>query len=45
MHFLSGVVEGTRWVYDPANDEALLSFTKELTQAEGKYAGKWLSII
>jgi ABC-type nitrate/sulfonate/bicarbonate transport system substrate-binding protein len=35
--FLSGVMEGTRWVYDPANDEALLTITKELTQAEGKY--------
>ena len=35
--FLSGVIEATRWVYDPANDEALLALTKELTQAEGKY--------
>ena len=30
-------MEGTRWVYDPANDEALLAMTNELTQAEGKY--------
>ena len=30
-------MEGTRWLYDPANDEALLALTKELTQAEGKY--------
>ena len=36
--FLQGVIECTRWVYDPANDEALLLLTKELTQAEGKYA-------
>src|ERR1700691_459886 len=35
--FLGGVMEGTRWVYDPANDETLLALTKELTQAEGKY--------
>jgi ABC-type nitrate/sulfonate/bicarbonate transport system substrate-binding protein len=35
--FLSAVMEGTRWVYDPANDETLLALTKELTQAEGKY--------
>ncbi len=35
--FLRGVMEGTRWVYDPANDEALLTITEELTQAEGKY--------
>jgi ABC-type nitrate/sulfonate/bicarbonate transport system substrate-binding protein len=35
--FLSAVIEGTRWVYDPANDETLLVLTKELTQAEGKY--------
>lgn len=35
--FLLGIMEGTRWLYDPANDEALLALTKELTQAEGKY--------
>jgi NitT/TauT family transport system substrate-binding protein len=35
--FLQGVMEGTRWLYDPANDETLLTLTKELTQAEGKY--------
>ena len=35
--FLAAVSEGTRWVYDPANDEMLLALTKELTQAEGKY--------
>ena len=37
VEFLRGVIEGTRWVYDPANDESLLALTKELTQAEGKY--------
>ena len=36
--FLLGVIEGTKWVYDSANDNALLAITKELTQAEGKYA-------
>jgi ABC-type nitrate/sulfonate/bicarbonate transport system substrate-binding protein len=35
--FLQGVIEGTQWVYDTANDNALLDMTKELTQAEGKY--------
>jgi ABC-type nitrate/sulfonate/bicarbonate transport system substrate-binding protein len=35
--FLSAVMEGTRWVYDPINDETLLELTKELTQAAGKY--------
>jgi ABC-type nitrate/sulfonate/bicarbonate transport system substrate-binding protein len=37
VEFLRGVIEGTRWVHDRANDEALLALTKELTQAEGKY--------
>lgn len=37
VEFLRGVIEGTRWVYDPANDKSLLALTKELTQAEGKY--------
>jgi ABC-type nitrate/sulfonate/bicarbonate transport system substrate-binding protein len=37
LEFLRGVIEGTRWVHDPANDKALLALTKELTQAEGKY--------
>jgi ABC-type nitrate/sulfonate/bicarbonate transport system substrate-binding protein len=35
--FLAAVSEGTRWVYDPANDETLLALTKELSQADGKY--------
>ncbi len=41
--FLSGVIEGTKWVYDSANDEALLAITKELTQAEGKYGRQALN--
>jgi len=40
--FLAAVIEGTRWVYDPANDETLLALTKELTQAEGKYGRRAL---
>ena len=40
--FLQGVSEGTRWVYDSANDETLLALTKELTQAEGAYGGRAL---
>jgi NitT/TauT family transport system substrate-binding protein len=35
--FLQAVMEGTRWVYDTANDATLLAITQELTQAEGKY--------
>jgi ABC-type nitrate/sulfonate/bicarbonate transport system substrate-binding protein len=42
IEFLRGVIEGTRWVCDPANDEALLALTKELTQAEGKYGRRTL---
>ena len=38
--FLQGVIEGTRWVYDPANDEALLVLTKELTKPRENTAGK-----
>ena len=41
--FLSGVIEGTKWVYDSANDEALLTITRELTQAEGKYGRQALN--
>jgi ABC-type nitrate/sulfonate/bicarbonate transport system substrate-binding protein len=35
--FLRAVIEGTRWVYDPANDEQLLAMTMEATQAQGQY--------
>ena len=35
--FLRGVIEATRWVYDSANDDALVALTTEITQAEGKY--------
>ena len=34
--FLSGVIEGTKWVYDSANDEALLTITRELTPSRRK---------
>lgn len=40
--FLRGVIEGTRWVYDPANDEQLLAMTMEATQAQGQYGRKSL---
>jgi ABC-type nitrate/sulfonate/bicarbonate transport system substrate-binding protein len=40
--FLQGVSEATRWVYDSANDEALLTLTRELTQAEGSYGRRAL---
>jgi ABC-type nitrate/sulfonate/bicarbonate transport system substrate-binding protein len=43
--FLKGVIEGTRWVYDAANDEALLAMTSELAQAEGKYRRQALDYI
>lgn len=37
VSFLAALIEATHWVYDGANDDALLAMTKELTQAEGKY--------
>jgi ABC-type nitrate/sulfonate/bicarbonate transport system substrate-binding protein len=37
VSFLAALIEATDWVYDAANDDALLEMTKELTQAEGKY--------
>ena len=40
--FLRGLVEGTRWVYDPANDEGLRILTTEITQAQGAYARRSL---
>jgi ABC-type nitrate/sulfonate/bicarbonate transport system substrate-binding protein len=40
--FLQGLMDGTRWIYDTANDEALLAITRELTQAEGKYGQRAL---
>lgn len=43
--FLQAVIEGTRWVYDVANDEALLAMTSELAQAEGKYRRQALDYI
>ena len=35
--FLRGLIAGTHWVYDPANDEDLLALTMEITQAKGEY--------
>jgi ABC-type nitrate/sulfonate/bicarbonate transport system substrate-binding protein len=35
---LQAVREATAWLYDPANDEALLPLVSEVSQAEGKYA-------
>ena len=35
--FLRSLIEGTHWVYDPANDEGLLALTMEITQAQGEY--------
>src|SRR5262245_66643969 len=35
--FLRSLIEGTRWVYDPANDAELLELTMEEPQAEGPY--------
>jgi len=40
--FLRGLIEGTLWVYDPANDAALLALTTEITQAQGQYASQSL---
>jgi NitT/TauT family transport system substrate-binding protein len=40
--FLQGVIEGTRWVYDPRNDETLLALTQELTQADERYGRRAL---
>lgn len=35
--FLKSLIEATDWMYDPANDSALLSLMAELIHAEGKY--------
>jgi NitT/TauT family transport system substrate-binding protein len=37
VSFLAALIEATAWLYDPANDEALLELVTQLTQAEGKY--------
>ncbi len=42
VRFIRSVIEGTRWVYDPANDAQSVAFTGELAQAEGAYARKAL---
>ncbi len=40
--FLRCLIEGTRLVYDPGNDAALIELTKEITQAEGAYGKRAL---
>jgi ABC-type nitrate/sulfonate/bicarbonate transport system substrate-binding protein len=40
--FLRGLIEGTRWMYDPDNDERLLAMTMEITQAQGEYVRRSL---
>src|SRR5262245_12170672 len=40
--FLRGLIEGTRWVYDPAHDDQILAMTMEVTQAQGQYVRKSL---
>jgi NitT/TauT family transport system substrate-binding protein len=37
VRFLRCLMAATRWVYDPANDAALVALTAQVTQAEGKY--------
>lgn len=36
--FMRVLLEATEWLYDPANDEELITLTAEITQAQGKYA-------
>ncbi len=42
VRFLRCLIEATRWVYDPANDAALVALTAQVTQAEGHYAQRAL---
>jgi ABC-type nitrate/sulfonate/bicarbonate transport system substrate-binding protein len=42
VRFLHCLVEATRWVYDPANDAALVALTAQVTQAEGHYVQRAL---
>jgi ABC-type nitrate/sulfonate/bicarbonate transport system substrate-binding protein len=42
VRFLRSLIAGTRWVYDPANDETLLALTMEITQAQGDYVRRSL---
>jgi ABC-type nitrate/sulfonate/bicarbonate transport system substrate-binding protein len=42
VSFLQALMEGTRWIYESANDDALVALTRELTQAEGKYGQRAL---
>lgn len=36
--FIRSVIQGTQWVYDPANDAELIEMTREIAQAENQYA-------
>jgi ABC-type nitrate/sulfonate/bicarbonate transport system substrate-binding protein len=42
VRFMRCLIEATRWVYDQANDAALVALTAQITQAEGPYAGRAL---
>lgn len=42
VRFVRSMIEGVRWVYDPANDAELIEITREIAQAEGPYARKAL---
>ena len=42
VRFLRCLIEATRWVYDPANDAALVALTAQVTQAEGHYVQRAL---
>lgn len=35
---LRSLIEATRWLYDPANDAALITLVMEITQSDAKYA-------
>jgi ABC-type nitrate/sulfonate/bicarbonate transport system substrate-binding protein len=35
--FIKSLIEATRWLYEPANDEILLDILRELAQADGRY--------
>jgi ABC-type nitrate/sulfonate/bicarbonate transport system substrate-binding protein len=41
--FLAGIMEATRWLYDPSDEEALVNLTSEITQAEGHYGKQALA--
>jgi ABC-type nitrate/sulfonate/bicarbonate transport system substrate-binding protein len=41
--FLAGIMEATRWLYDPTDEDALVNLTSEITQAEGHYGKQALA--